>query len=213
MLRVDFVHDLVCPWCRIGLANLEAAIRSRPDLGVEVAYRPFLLDPTVPAAGLPYRQTLARKLGGEARLPSIWARVEEAGLRAGVRFAFERIETMPSTLLAHALVAGVPPRAAGALVHALHEAHFLEGKDLGDRTVLASVGARATGLEADELLALLSDEGLVERVAAEAREAGRRGIHGVPFFVVGGRYALEGAQPPEVLARALDEAARASTST
>lgn len=210
-LDVDVVSDVVCPWCNIGKRFLDAAIArlqaQAPEVAVRVRWHPYLLNPDTPPGGEPYRPFLERKFGGAAAVEEIWQRVRAAGERAGVGFAFERIERRPPTLDAHRLIRWQAARGdAAQLVDALFDAHFREGRDIGDPAVLAAIGAAATGAPADALRDWLHGDAEREGVLAEVAEAARIGVRGVPFFIFAGRLAVSGAQPDDVLLSAMHEA-------
>jgi predicted DsbA family dithiol-disulfide isomerase len=206
-LSVEVVHDLVCPWCYLGVRRLLRTLRRRPDLMVDLVWRPFLLNPDMPRGGMSRADYVIRKFGGEERARRLYGSIAELGRGEGVRFRFDRIRRTPSSVDAHRLVRWAA--AFGRAVHAaeaLFAAHFTEGQDIGDLRVLAAI-AGSCGLDpaSARLFLLGSDE--VEAVHAENLRAHRLGINGVPCFVVSGRHAIAGAQEPEVIERLLDVAA------
>ncbi len=205
-LAIEVVHDLVCPWCYLGLRRLLRALRRRPDVQFELIWRPFLLNPDMPRAGMPRTDYVARKFGGEERARRLYGSITEVGRAEGMLFRFDRIRRTPSSVDAHRLV-----RWAGAfgrgieVVEALFAAHFADGRDLGDLAVLTGVAA-ACGLDGAAAFAFLASDAEGELVHAENLRAHRLGINGVPCFVFGGRHAIAGAQEPEVLERLLNVA-------
>jgi predicted DsbA family dithiol-disulfide isomerase len=206
-LAIEVVHDLVCPWCYLGLHRLRRTCRRRPDLLFEVTWRPFLLNPDMPRAGLAHADYIARKFGGEGRARRLYATISAIGRSEGVNFHFERIAHVPSSVDAHRLVrwaAGFGP--VGELVEALFAAHFSEGRDIGDRGVLVAIAA-GCGLPAAEAEHFLAGDGLLDAIHAENLRAHRIGINGVPCFLIDGEHAISGAQEGEVLERLLDLAA------
>jgi len=203
---VEVVFDLVCPWCWIGVRRLARAVARRHDLAVEIAYRPFLLNPDMPARGMARAEYLQRKFGGEERARRLHAAIAEVGRGEGITFRFDRITRTPSTVEAHRLVRlAAAEWRAGALVEALFAAHFAEGRDIGDRATLAAIWAE-TGLAGDPAIHGPAGFG-TDAVHADNLRAHRLGINGVPCFVFGERHAIAGAQEPEVLDRMLDIAA------
>jgi predicted DsbA family dithiol-disulfide isomerase len=227
-LTIDVVSDVVCPWCFIGKRHLDKALAQwradHPDSEVTVTWHPFFLNPDTPEAGEPYRPFLERKFGGPQGLAEIWQRVSAAGHQAGIAFAFERIELRANTLNAHRLIHhaqkimspakpetvsladGAGGTAIGDLVEALFAAQFLDGRHVGDRAVLADVAA-SCGMAREAVLRYLESAEDADTVRSGAAEAGHRGINGVPFFIFNNRLAASGAQPPEVLLRAMRESA------
>jgi predicted DsbA family dithiol-disulfide isomerase len=188
----------------VGKRRLEQALVAAKIADAEVHWHAFQLNPDLPPQGVDRHQYLEAKFGPGA-MERIHARLDEAGKSAGIEFQFDKIERSPNTLDAHRLLwlAGTQGR-QDALKEALLRAYFLEGQDVGDRTVLAGIAAQA-GLEADIPAWLASDAGIRE-VRTDLAQAARLQISGVPFFIFDGRLALAGAQPPEVFQQALDEA-------
>jgi predicted DsbA family dithiol-disulfide isomerase len=201
-LIIDVVSDVVCPWCYLGKKRLQAALKREPD--AKVRWRPFQLDPTIPAEGLDRQAYMRAKFRDEARLAEIHERLKAMGAEAGVDFHFEAIRRAPNTLDAHrAIRFATQAGAADALVERLFSDYFEKGRDIGDRAVLAEAG-RDCGLgEIGERLAV--GEG-AEEVRAEIDEARRLGVEGVPFFIFAGKFAVSGAQSEEVFTQALAQA-------
>ena len=211
-LVIDVVSDVVCPWCFIGKRHLEAALAGLPEAAdTKVRWHPFELNPDLPVGGVDRKGYLEAKFGGPARAAEIYARVREAGARAGLDFAFEAIARQPNTRDAHRLIAWAQSRGdAGPLVERLFRAYFIEGRFVGDRATLAALAAEA-GCDGDAARAWLeSGLGADEIAEAEARVRAL-GISGVPFFIVDGRVGLSGAQPPETIRAAIAQACAAAT--
>ena len=206
-LLIEIVYDLVCPWCYLGVRRLVRTMRRRPDLAFELCWRPFLLNPDMPRAGMARADYVIRKFGGEDRARRLYASIMEIGAAEGVAFRFDRIRKTPSSVDAHRLVRWAAAQERGyALAELLFAAHFAEGLDIGEHNTLASLAASA-GLDGAGALRYLRSEQDVDAVHADNLRAHRLGINGVPCFVVGGRHAVAGAQEPEVLERLLDVAA------
>ncbi len=206
-LCIEVVHDLVCPWCYIGVRRLLRTLRRRPELQFELTWRPFLLNPDMPAAGMSRAEYVLRKFGGEDRARRLYLSITEIGLAEGVQFRFERIRRTPSSVDAHRLVRlAARYGRAGEMVEALFAAHFTDGRDLGELRVLTAVAA-SCGLDGEAARQFLLGDAEAEAIHAENLRAHRLGINGVPCFVVSGRHAIAGAQEPEVIERLLDVAA------
>jgi predicted DsbA family dithiol-disulfide isomerase len=182
-------------------------LRRRPDLLFDLTWRPFLLNPDMPRAGMSRGDYVIRKFGGEDRARRLYTSIAEIGRAEGVLFRFDRIHRTPSSVDAHRLVryASRVGR-ADALVEALFSAHFTEGDDIGDLAVLSAL-AQCCGLDGHEARRFLTSEAEVDSVHADNLRAHRLGINGVPCFVISGRHAIAGAQEPEVIERLLDVAA------
>lgn len=206
-LTVEVVHDLVCPWCFLGTRRLMRTLRRRPDLLIDLIWRPFLLNPDMPRGGMPRPEYVIRKFGGEDRARRLYASIGEIGRNEGVLFRFDRIRRTPSSLDAHRLVKFAARHGrADALVEALFSAHFTDGLDIGNAASLALI-AGACGLDRTAVRAFLAGEQEADAVHADNLRAHRLGINGVPCFVVAGHHAIAGAQEPEVIERLLDVAA------
>ena len=205
-VTIDVVSDVMCPWCYIGKRRLEKAAAARPEIGLDVRWRPFQLDHTIPPEGMDRRIYLERKFGGPEVIERVYAPVRAAGEAEAIPFAFDRIRRSPNTLNAHRLI-----RWAGeaglqdAMVERLFRLYFIEGGDLTDSAVLAQAASEA-GMERAAVERLLAGEADVAEVRGEIEAAQRMGITGVPTFIVAGRYAVVGAQPAEVLSDAIAKA-------
>jgi predicted DsbA family dithiol-disulfide isomerase len=203
-IEIDFVADLACPWCFLGLVRLDRARAMRPDFRVVVRWRPFLLNPQLPPDGMDRAAYVRRKFGGNAT--AVYRRLEESGRADGVTFAFDRMPRTPNTTRAHRLILFAEERgAADAMIRALFRALFQEGRDVGEPEVLAAL-AEQVGLDRDEVGDFLAGDRLARDVVAAHQQAERAGVRGVPVFIVDHEHAITGAQPPEVLADLLDVA-------
>ncbi len=205
-VRVDVWHDTVCPWCRIGLHNLDTVVAASKDVRVEVVHHAFLLDPETPPGGRDFRAHLGAKFGGVDRLEPMFQRVSAAGAPYGVRFAWDKVRVSPDTTTSHSLIAWAPVEKRAALVDAIHKAHFEDGLDIGDVEVLASL-AQSTGLDFEAACVAMKDFARREATRSEALAAANQGITGVPHFVIGAQQ-LNGAQSPEALAAAIRSAVK-----
>jgi predicted DsbA family dithiol-disulfide isomerase len=205
-LVIEVVHDLVCPWCYLGVHRLLRTLRRRSDIAFELAWHPFLLNPDMPRLGMARGDYVVRKFGGEERARRLYASITEIGQAEGMTFRFERIRRTPSSVDAHRLVRlAAREGRADALVLALFEAHFAEGQDIGDPFILTSLAGRC-GLDMAAARDFLDGDAEQDAVHAENLRAHRLGINGVPCFVLGGRHAIAGAQDVEVIERLLDVA-------
>ncbi len=206
-LLIDVVSDVVCPWCFIGKRRLEKAIALRPEISVTVRYRPYFLNPWVPRAGISRTEYLTTKFGSVERYQANAQRIVMAARQEGLAYNLDAIARQPNTIDCHRLIRwsgenGDPAR----MKQRLMELYFTEGADLSDREVLAGA-ARDCGMDADRVRKRLAGEDDVESVSAEAEQAKAAGIDGVPCFILGGVFAVSGAQSPEYLADAIERAA------
>ena len=206
-LPIDVVSDVVCPWCYIGKRLIEKAIAMKPDIAVELRFRPYFLNPWVPREGISREEYLVTKFGSVERYNANNQRVVDAAAQVGLPYAREKILRQPNTLDCHRLIfwAGQIGSAA-AMKQRLMSLYFAEGGDLTDRDVLVRAASEC-GLDADEIRNRLSGDEDVARIEQEAAGANEAGIEGVPCFIFGSVIAVSGAQSPEYLAQAIERAA------
>jgi predicted DsbA family dithiol-disulfide isomerase len=203
---VDVVADVVCPWCYLGWRRLKSAIALRPDVDAKLIWRPYQLDPSIPEEGTDRKAYMAAKFKDPARLKITHDALVEGGAEDGITFNFDTIEIAPNTNAAHRLIrwalsAGVQD----AVIEALFAAYFTHGRDIGDPIVLADI-AEAAGMERLVVLQLLSEGADKESVSREHAMAVQGGVTGVPFVIFAGKVAVVGAETPERIVEALDQA-------
>jgi predicted DsbA family dithiol-disulfide isomerase len=208
-VRIDVVSDVVCPWCFIGKHRLEMAIALKPDIPVEVHWRPYFLNDWIPREGISREQYLTTKFGSPDRYKGIAQRVGAAAASEGLVYASDKISRQPNTVDAQRLIRWADEIGkAAAMKQRLMELYFTEGGDLTDRDVLVQAAADI-GLDAEKVRANLASDKDVAEIGEEAKAAKEAGIDGVPCFIFGGRFAVSGAQAPEYLADAIERAAQA----
>jgi predicted DsbA family dithiol-disulfide isomerase len=196
-MRIDVFADLVCPWCYIGKKRLERAVAARRDVPVEIQWHPFQLNPDLPAEGVEAAAFFAAKFGSAGRVEQARATVSEIGAALGIDFAFARITREPNTLDGHRLTRYAAARGrADDVVEALFHAHFVAGRDLGDRATLAVIAGEA-GLDPSQTRAFLDSDAERDSVMTEEQGARKLGINAVPCYIFERQYAVSGAQEPE----------------
>jgi len=209
-LTIDVVSDIMCPWCYIGKKRLEAALDEvGSEMNVEIRWRPYQLDPTLPKEGKDRKQYMEDKFGGPEGAEKAYANVRAAGAEENIPFAFDDIPVSANTLDAHRLIrwaGSLGPVAQDTAVDALFKAYFEEGKNIGDDAVLIEAGRQA-GLETEVVERLLAGEADRDTVSAEIDQARQMGVTGVPCFIIDMKYAVVGAQPAEALADAMRKVA------
>ncbi|WP_438444938.1 DsbA family oxidoreductase [Gorillibacterium sp. sgz5001074] len=194
-MRIDIFSDNVCPWCRIGKQNLMEALHlwASPE-PVTIRWRSFQLDPSIPAEGRPFRESLEKKFGGAEQMDQIIGHVCKAGEACGTAFAFEKIQVEPNTFLSHQLLKLVPPEKQTEVADALFRANFEEGRNIGDLDVLAAIADEA-GLDGAALRKRLAAGEGADGVKEDLEFAQRAGIRSVPYFIFDDKYGLSGAHP------------------
>jgi predicted DsbA family dithiol-disulfide isomerase len=208
---VDLVHDVVCPWCRIGYANLKTAAKSFPDDPLTVRLRPFFLDPNIPDGGIDFKARMTRIAGSDDFAP-MFERVIEAGKAAGLTFHFDRILKYPNSSLAHQAILAVPEADRERFLEAFHTAYFEDGRDIGEREVVLAI-ASEIGLDPRAVGAALSYPQWREMVSEQAKQIATDGVKSVPFFVMNDSLSLAGAYPAPQLVQAWTKAQEIATET
>lgn len=207
-LEIDVWSDIVCPWCAIGKRRLELALaRFAHKDEVEVVWRAFELDPSAPAVQEGDNAArLAQKYGRtRADALAMMRHVEETAEKDGLELHLTTARS-GNTFDAHRVLKLAAERGLqGAVKSRLLRGYMTEGVAIGDREVLVKLAVEA-GLDAAEVRAVLESDCYAAEVREEERAARSLGINGVPFFVLGGKYAVSGAQPEEVMLRALEQA-------
>lgn len=201
---IDFVSDVICPWCFIGLRRLEAALAEEGAASTPIAFHPYQLDPSTPPEGVDLRERLAKKFGADPE--PMFRRVEQAARESGIPLDYTKLHRTPNTLKAHTLITHAQDKGTQhALASAIFEAYFLEGKDLTNDAVLVEVAA-SHGFDRAEAEALLANTKALDLTRAEAEEMSRQGVRGVPFTIFGGKLAVSGAQPVDAFRQVLRRA-------
>ena len=207
-VRIDVVSDVVCPWCFIGKHRLEKALALKPDIAVEVHWRPFFLNDWIPREGISREQYLTTKFGSPERYKGIAQRVTAAAAAEGLVYAAEKVKRQPNTLDCHRLIRWAEGIGKAAeMKQKLMDLYFTQGADLTDRETLVKAAADI-GLDANTVRAQLASDQDVAQIEQDAQSAKQAGIEGVPCFIFGGKFAISGAQAPEDLAEAIERMAK-----
>jgi len=206
-LTVEIWSDVVCSWCYVGKRHLETALAELPDRdAVELVWRSFELDPTLPADAGGADEELARRRGislEEAR--AMHEETERMGKELGIRFDFARARR-GNTFDAHRVLHMARDEGRQReVLEQLLSAYFADGVPIGDRAALAASAAQA-GMDEDAVRAMLDSDAYTSAVRDDEQEAAMLGITAVPFFVIDRRYGLPGAHPPETIRAAIDRA-------
>jgi predicted DsbA family dithiol-disulfide isomerase len=206
-VKVEIWSDVVCPWCHVGKARFEEAVRRLgwDESDLEVTFRPFELDPRVGPGGEPIADYLRRKFGNAATVEAIEGRVGEAGAELGLEFEWSKVRRV-NTFDAHRLLEWALTTAGPAAQHRLKrrlmQAYFAEGGDVADAATLAAL-AGEVGLARDAAAEVLASDAYGAEVRAAEAEARELEIHAVPTFVVERRFAIPGAQDPDTFVQVL----------
>jgi len=202
-LEIDFVSDVACPWCAIGLSSLQQALaRVGGDVDARIAMHPFELNPEMAPGGENVIEYLSKKYGRTPeQIAETQATIRERGAEVGFRFG-ER-KRVYNTFDAHRLLHWAKSEGKQvALKLALLQAYHADEKDPSDRGVLIDV-ARSVGLDAEKTRDILESGQFADEVRAEEQEYQAMGIHSVPAIIFNRRYLLSGGQPAEVFEQAI----------
>ncbi|TDG10368.1 DsbA family oxidoreductase [Paraburkholderia guartelaensis] len=204
-LRIDFVSDIACPWCAIGLSSLNLALeRLRDTVDAQIVVHPFELNPQMGPGGESVLEYLGKKYGRTPeQIAETQAMIRERG--ASVGFAFGPRERIYNTFDAHRLLhwAGIEGKQL-PLKLALLRAYHGEGKDTSDHAVLVAA-AQSVGLDADQARAVLESGQYADEVRAEEHEYQAAGIQSVPAIIFNQQYLVSGGQPVETFEQAIQQ--------
>ena len=201
---IDYVADVVCPWCYLGWARLHGALKTRADLEARVSWRPYQLQFDIPEQGLPYAAFMAGLFPDPERRRQMDDHLAALGKAEGLEFRFDLMRVRPNTNAAHRVIRWAGDR-GGAVAQAIMRAHFTEGRDIGDHQTLAGV-AGEHGLDRQRVLERLHSGADVMAIDQECAAASRAGVSGVPFMIFASKIALSGAEAQERILQAIDKA-------
>jgi protein disulfide-isomerase len=205
-MNIEIWSDVACPFCYIGKAHLEEALKQLPETTVNITWKSFELDPNAPVEPKSdIYDTLATKYGKNRD----WAiqmnkNMTQMAEKAGLNFNMDEVKPT-NTFNAHRMIHFAESK---GLQHEMKErllkAYFTEGKNIGDLTTLAEL-ASDIGLDKNETMKILNQKQFTDEVVEDVERAHKIGVQGVPFFLINNKYGLSGAQPVEVFVEALDK--------
>lgn len=205
-MEIEIFSDVVCPWCYIGKKRLDAVMVTPVGEGVTLRWRPYQLYPNMPPDGMDRARYLEARYGADADRSRVPQRIEAEAGQVGLKLDFSAIEKMPNTFQAHRLL---ELAAAHGVQHELAEVlfayYFCSGRDVGDPDVLVEA-AETLGLERDPVRDYLAGTEGVDAVREQLERAVDVGVSGVPCYLLAGRFALPGAQAPEVMTQFITRA-------
>ena len=213
-LRIDFVSDVSCPWCAVGLGALQAALaRVAPDITAELHFQPFELNPHMPAEGQDTIEHLTQKYGISAEQARANGQaIRERGTAVGFTYDPERRSRVWNTFDAHRLLHWAElqgPAQQLALKQALLKAYLTDGQNPSDHAVLVRL-AGEVGLDTDRARAILASDEFAQATREREQHFLDAGIHSVPAIILNHRHLIAGGQPVEVFERALRQVADAA---
>lgn len=208
-MKIDFVSDVSCPWCAIGLASLEQALaRIGPSLQVELHFQPFELNPAMGPGGQDIAEHLSEKYGlSPEQLAQNSEAIRARGADLGFTFSMGARRRIYNTFDAHRLLHWAEVEGLQlALKKGLLKAYFTDGRDPSDHDVLVDV-ASSVGLDASRARDVLASGAYTDDVRQQQRFYQQQGIHAVPAVIINDRHLIQGGQPPEVFEQALRQLA------
>lgn len=210
-IRVDVISDVMCPWCYVGKRHLEKAIDLVSELDIEVYWRAFQLDATLPPLGKDRQQYLLDKFG-EDKASDMYQQLVEVGKESEIDFRFDLIKKSPNTMNAHRLIKWArdqSPASQSALVEHLFELYFTKGENIGDPKVLTNAAIYA-GVNLENLETDLASDKDIDLINHQIEESRQMGVTGVPCFIIDLKHAIAGAHPPKSIAQTLRQVAKAN---
>lgn len=198
MAKIDIISDPICPWCYIGKTRLDRALELNPTHNFIIEWHPFQLNPTMPKDGMDRREYLEAKFGGQKEAIEVYRNIDKTATETGLSLNFGGIKRTPNTIDAHRLIhwAGIEGR-QNSIIDRLFKAYFQEGRDISEHSVLTRI-ASAAGMDQDVVRSLLKSDADKEDIKARDTDARKRGIQGVPAFVVANEYVIQGAQTIDI---------------
>ena len=214
-LKIDFVSDVSCPWCVIGLKSLESALASlKGQVAADLHFQPFELNPQMGTEGQDIAEHIAEKYGSTpADIERNRENIRARGADVGFEFNMQKRGRIYNTFDAHRLLhwAQIEGKQE-ALKNALFSAYFTDGLNPSDHAVLVDV-ARNVGLDTTRAAEILESDEFAAEVRERERFYADRGIRAVPSVIINDRHLIQGGQPPEVFEQALRQLAKGESTS
>jgi len=215
IIRIDVVSDIVCPWCYIGKRRLEKAIEDTQSFKnlqvneVEIIYRAFQLDPSVPSTGIDFKMYMQNRFGNN--FVEKFHPVEQVAQVEGLDFDFSKLPKAINTFVLHRILTiALKDGIQSVVKESLMKAYFVNSQDLTQENILIELLEKC-GWSAEKTLSIIHSEIATDEVKAEMNYYRQLGVTGVPFFIFNQKYAVSGAQPVEVFAEILEKVAMEMT--
>ena len=211
LMDIDYVADVVCPWCYIGWSRLKQTLALRPAIEANIRWRPYQLNPELPDEGVDRKALMESKFGSDPeRMRQMSEHLQQQAAEVGLQIRPGEIEKSPNTNAAHRLIvwAGAEGKAAEVAEAVMH-AYWTLLQDIGDPEVLTEIGA-AHGMDRETLARRFAEGSGKEFVTRACETAKQSGVQGVPFMIFADKVAVSGAYPPDQLVQALDKALESS---
>ena len=197
MIQLNIYSDPICPWCYIGKIHLERALEILNENPFHIAWHPFQLSPEMPKTGMDRKKYLEQKFGSISGFTSAYRPVIEHTKNFNIDLKLDKIQTTPNTMNAHRIINwAVLEDCQNKIVSELFKAYFVDGLDLGNKTILAQLASKYF-MDEKSILRLLNSDNDISNIIDKDRAARRMGIKAIPMFIVADQYAVSGAQTAE----------------
>jgi predicted DsbA family dithiol-disulfide isomerase len=215
VIEIEIFSDVICPWCFIGKARLDAVLQTSVGEGVSLRWRPYQLQPQIPPEGLDRALHLTHRYGAQADLAKAPERIVQEAQAEGLHLRYDLIKRMPNTRLAHqVLTFAFPYGVQHRLAQILFEDYFCRGVDVGDIEQLMDAASQVD-LPLESLREYLADNKGFEEIEQQRERAADLGLSGVPGYYLADRFLLPGAQDQatmkQIIQRVKDKLAAEST--
>lgn len=213
-IQVDIVSDIVCPWCWLGVKLFEKAAKQSKQ-NITISWRPYMLDPSVPEDGVPYKDYMKQKFGDTPsnKFTEMRKHLEQAAPQHDIKYKFDDIPLRINTLNAHRFLKWAQGQDKGnAASEALFKTYFTDLKNVSDPVILAEI-ATDIGMDGSLVLELLSKEDDKNSIREEIMFFRNLGVNAVPTFIYNGQFVVQGAQAPEAHIEAIKKAAQMPAQT
>ncbi|MCE7734298.1 MAG: DsbA family oxidoreductase, partial [Candidatus Heimdallarchaeota archaeon] len=193
-MNIEFFHDLICPWCRIGTQNLNEALSKWDGDPVTVQYRTFLLHPGTPEGGVTFNDYMKAKGAEDVKYEDFIKPIVSAGDKVGLNFNFDALGNIANTTIGHRFLHIIPDETKSDALDALHTAYFEDGKDISDIETLLGIAKKLT-LNVETLKNELNGESGKQETLMDFYYAMQIGIKGVPMLIFDNKAVLYGTHP------------------
>ena len=184
-VEIDIFSDPVCPWCYIGKARLEKAIKQTPKMTFKLSWRAFQLNPSMPSQGMSRARYLQTKFGSLQNAERVYAPLLEAAEQEGLVLNLDAIQRMPNSINAQRLIYWAESQGyeASPFIEDFFVGFFVDGLDIGETSVILDIGEK-NGIDRQRTRQFLNSESGLDKITKDEKEARRLGINGVPYFTV-----------------------------
>ena len=205
MTKIDILSDPICPWCLIGKTFLDRALEARPNHNFKLEWHPYMLNPTMQSSGVNRTDYLTTKFGSKENAEKVYLNIKKTALEHKIQINFDDIKRTPNTLNAHRLIhwAGLEQKQNSA-VDLLFSEYFVNGNDISNQNILTNIANKIEMNKENIAQSINSDEDL-KNINDRIQNAGKKGVNGVPCFIIDNQYVLQGAQSTELWIQVIDE--------